>query len=136
MLADSTSRWAEALREVAGRLGHMPVEEGYPAYLASRIGEVYERAGRAEIADLVSYQGVLTDGAGEVSLFELETDDGGEYWVGLNNFYAIMRYNPRPKYAMAVFQLSQAIREGYDRGMATMCVGGGMGAAGCFSRGA
>ena len=48
MLADSTSRWAEALREVAGRLGHMPVEEGYPAYLGSRLAAVYERAGRVE----------------------------------------------------------------------------------------
>ena len=48
MLADSTIRWAEALREVSGRLGHMPVEEGYPAYLGSRLAAVYERAGRVE----------------------------------------------------------------------------------------
>lgn len=48
MVADSTSRWAEALREVAGRLGQMPVEEGYPAYLASRLAAFYERAGRVE----------------------------------------------------------------------------------------
>jgi V/A-type H+-transporting ATPase subunit A len=48
MLADSTSRWAEALREVSGRLGQMPVEDGYPAYLASRLAAVYERAGRVE----------------------------------------------------------------------------------------
>jgi len=46
MVADSTSRWAEALREVSGRLGQMPVEEGYPAYLASRLAAFYERAGR------------------------------------------------------------------------------------------
>lgn len=46
MLADSTSRWAEALREVSGRLGQMPVEEGYPAYLASRLAAFYERSGR------------------------------------------------------------------------------------------
>jgi V/A-type H+-transporting ATPase subunit A len=51
MLADSTSRWAEALREVAGRLGHMPVEEGYPAYLGSRLAAAYERAGRVETLD-------------------------------------------------------------------------------------
>lgn len=51
MLADSTSRWAEALREVAGRLGHMPVEEGYPAYLGSRLAAVYERAGRVQTLD-------------------------------------------------------------------------------------
>lgn len=48
MVADSTSRWAEALREVSGRLGQMPVEEGYPAYLASRLAAFYERAGRVE----------------------------------------------------------------------------------------
>ncbi len=48
MVADSTSRWAEALREVGGRLGEMPVEEGYPAYLASRLAAFYERAGRIE----------------------------------------------------------------------------------------
>ncbi|ASJ10235.1 V-type ATP synthase subunit A [Thermococcus sp. P6] len=46
LMADSTSRWAEALREISGRLEEMPGEEGYPAYLASRIAEFYERAGR------------------------------------------------------------------------------------------
>jgi V/A-type H+-transporting ATPase subunit A len=46
MMADSTSRWAEALREIAGRLEEMPGEEGYPAYLGSRLAQYYERAGR------------------------------------------------------------------------------------------
>ncbi len=46
IMADSTSRWAEALREISGRLEEMPGEEGYPAYLGSRIAEFYERAGR------------------------------------------------------------------------------------------
>ncbi len=46
ILADSTSRWAEALREMSGRLEEMPGEEGYPAYLSSRVAEFYERAGR------------------------------------------------------------------------------------------
>jgi len=46
IMADSTSRWAEALREMSGRLEEMPGEEGYPAYLASRIAQFYERAGR------------------------------------------------------------------------------------------
>jgi V/A-type H+-transporting ATPase subunit A len=49
LMADSTSRWAEALREISGRLEEMPGEEGYPAYLASRLAEFYERAGRVEI---------------------------------------------------------------------------------------
>ena len=48
MMADSTSRWAEALREISGRLEEMPAEEGYPAYLSSRIAEFYERAGSVE----------------------------------------------------------------------------------------
>ena len=46
MMADSTSRWAEALREISGRLEEMPADEGYPAYLPSRLSEFYERAGR------------------------------------------------------------------------------------------
>ncbi|MGD8760128.1 MAG: hypothetical protein PVJ07_07725, partial [Anaerolineales bacterium] len=46
LLADSTSRWGEALREVSGRLEEMPGEEGYPAYLAARLSEFYERSGR------------------------------------------------------------------------------------------
>ena len=46
LMADSTSRWAEALREVSGRLEEMPAEEGFPAYLATRLAEFYERAGR------------------------------------------------------------------------------------------
>jgi V/A-type H+-transporting ATPase subunit A len=46
LLADSTSRWGEALREISGRLEEMPGEEGYPAYLASRLAEFYERSGR------------------------------------------------------------------------------------------
>ena len=49
LMADSTSRWAEALREISGRLEEMPGEEGYPAYLASRLAEFYERAGRVEV---------------------------------------------------------------------------------------
>jgi V/A-type H+-transporting ATPase subunit A len=48
IMADSTSRWAEALREISGRLEEMPAEEGYPAYLPSRIAEFYERAGYTE----------------------------------------------------------------------------------------
>jgi len=49
LMADSTSRWAEALREISGRLEEMPGEEGYPAYLASKLAEFYERAGRVTV---------------------------------------------------------------------------------------
>ena len=48
MMADSTSRWAEAMREISSRLEEMPGEEGYPAYLAARLSEFYERAGRVQ----------------------------------------------------------------------------------------
>lgn len=50
MMADSTSRWAEALREISGRLEEMPAEEGFPAYLPSRLAQFYERAGRVKTA--------------------------------------------------------------------------------------
>jgi len=53
------------------------------------------------------------NGGGKLSLLAFETHEGEEYWVGMDNFYAIMRYNPRSKYAMAVYQLSEAIRERY-----------------------
>jgi V/A-type H+/Na+-transporting ATPase subunit A len=49
LMADSTSRWAEAMREISGRLEEMPGEEGYPAYLASKLAEFYERSGRVEV---------------------------------------------------------------------------------------
>ena len=70
MLADSTSRWAEALREVSGRLGQMPVEEGYPAYLASRLAAVYERAGRVE---------TYGAGSGSVTLIGAVSPPGGDF---------------------------------------------------------
>jgi V/A-type H+-transporting ATPase subunit A len=70
MLADSTSRWAEALREVAGRLGEMPVEEGYPAYLASRLAAFYERAGRVK---------ALSGRLGSVSLIGAVSPPGGDF---------------------------------------------------------
>ena len=57
---------------------------------------------------------VLAEAPGKVSLIAFETDQGPEHWVGLHNFYAIMRYNPRTKYAMAVYQLSEAIRKRYQ----------------------
>jgi V/A-type H+-transporting ATPase subunit A len=58
LLADSTSRWAEALREISGRLGEMPAEEGYPSYLSSRLASYYERAGR--VRTLSGHEGSVT----------------------------------------------------------------------------
>jgi V/A-type H+/Na+-transporting ATPase subunit A len=70
MVADSTSRWAEALREVSGRLGQMPVEEGYPAYLGSRLASFYERAGRVE---------TLSGKLGSVTLIGAVSPPGGDF---------------------------------------------------------
>ena len=60
VIADSTSRWAEALREMSGRLEEMPGEEGYPAYLASRLAQFYERAGVVECLGADDRQGSVT----------------------------------------------------------------------------
>ncbi|MDR0975529.1 MAG: V-type ATP synthase subunit A, partial [Christensenellaceae bacterium] len=60
IMADSTSRWAEALREMSGRLEELPGEEGYPAYLASRVAEFYERAGRVKVLGSEGLIGSIT----------------------------------------------------------------------------
>lgn len=70
LMADSTSRWAEALREVSGRLEEMPAEEGYPAYLAGRLAEFYERAGRVE---------TLAGGSGSVTVVGAVSPPGGDF---------------------------------------------------------
>ena len=70
LMADSTSRWAEALREVSGRLEEMPAEEGYPAYLAARLAEFYERAG---------YVHTLSGNDGSVSIIGAVSPPGGDF---------------------------------------------------------
>lgn len=70
MMADSTSRWAEALREISGRLEEMPAEEGFPAYLASRLSQFYERAG---------YVTNLNGSEGSVSIIGAVSPQGGDF---------------------------------------------------------
>lgn len=70
LMADSTSRWAEALREISGRLEEMPAEEGYPAYLAARLAEFYERAGRVT---------TLGGRTGSVSIIGAVSPPGGDF---------------------------------------------------------
>jgi V/A-type H+-transporting ATPase subunit A len=70
LMADSTSRWAEALREISGRLEEMPAEEGYPAYLAARLAEFYERAGYVE---------TLNGQNGSVSIIGAVSPPGGDF---------------------------------------------------------
>jgi V/A-type H+-transporting ATPase subunit A len=60
LMADSTSRWAEALREMSGRLEEMPGEEGYPAYLGSKAAEFYERAGKVSCSGSANREGTIT----------------------------------------------------------------------------
>ncbi len=73
LMADSTSRWAEALREISGRLEEMPGEEGYPAYLGRRLAEFYERAGRAVVL------GPGDDRTGSVSVVGAVSPPGGDF---------------------------------------------------------
>jgi V/A-type H+-transporting ATPase subunit A len=70
LMADSTSRWAEALRELSGRLEEIPAEEGFPAYLGTRLGEFYERAGAAI---------VLAGSSGSVSVIGAVSPPGGDF---------------------------------------------------------
>jgi len=60
MMADSTSRWAEALREISGRLAEMPADSGYPAYLGAKLAQFYERAGRVRCLGSPSREGSIT----------------------------------------------------------------------------
>ena len=70
IMADSTSRWAEALREISGRLEEMPAEEGYPAYLPSRLAQFYERAG---------YVDTLSDSSGSLTIIGAVSPQGGDF---------------------------------------------------------
>lgn len=70
IMADSTSRWAEALREISGRLEEMPAEEGYPAYLPSRLAEFYERAG---------YCNTLNGNEGSITIIGAVSPAGGDF---------------------------------------------------------
>ncbi len=60
MMADSTTRWAEALREISGRLGEMPADQGYPAYMASKLAQFYERAGKVKCYGSPDREGSVT----------------------------------------------------------------------------
>ncbi len=70
IMADSTSRWAEALREISGRLEEMPAEEGFPAYLATRLAEFYERAGRVT---------TLNGSEGSITVIGAVSPPGGDF---------------------------------------------------------
>jgi len=72
LMADSTSRWAEALREISGRLGQLPSEEGYPAYLGSRLAQFYERGGRVKALG-------SSDRLGSITMCGAVSPPGGDF---------------------------------------------------------
>ncbi|WP_432662572.1 V-type ATP synthase subunit A [Wukongibacter baidiensis] len=99
VMADSTSRWAEALREISGRLEEMPAEEGYPAYLPSRLAEFYERAGYVttlnEQEASVTIIGAVSPAGGDFS--EPVTENTKRYvnaFLGLDKKLAYARHYP------------------------------------------
>lgn len=72
MMADSTSRWAEALREISGRLAEMPADGGYPAYLSSKLAQFYERAGKVACLG-------QPDRSGSVTIVGAVSPPGGDF---------------------------------------------------------
>jgi V/A-type H+-transporting ATPase subunit A len=104
LMADSTSRWAEALREVSGRLGELPGEGGYPAYLASRIAGFYERAGRVTTLDgqegSLTLIGAVSPPAGDFS--EPVTSHTKRY---VRSFWALDRSRAHARFYPAVHPL-------------------------------
>jgi V/A-type H+-transporting ATPase subunit A len=99
IMADSTSRWAEALREISGRLEEMPAEEGYPAYLPSRLAEFYERAGYVTTLDgregSVTVIGAVSPAGGDFS--EPVTENTKRFvssFLGLDRKLAYARHYP------------------------------------------
>ena len=122
VLADSTSRWAEALREMSGRLEEMPGEEGYPAYLASRLAQYYERAGVVECLGTEARQGSIT-AIGAVSPPGGDTSEPVSqatmrivkvFW-GLDSSLAYARHFPAINWLTSYSLYDDNLREWYDR---------------------
>lgn len=119
LMADSTSRWAEALREISGRLEEMPAEEGYPAYLSSRIAQFYERAGEA-----IS----LSGNAGSVTLIGAVSPAGGDFsepvtestkryvttFLGLDKDLAYSRHYPSIHWRTSYSGYTKLLRDDYE----------------------
>ena len=121
IMADSTSRWAEALREMSGRLEEMPGDEGYPAYLSSRLAEFYERAG---VVDVLGSQDIT----GSVSAIGAVSPPGGDlsepvsqatlrivkvFW-GLSSQLAYRRHFPAIDWLISYSQYADRMRKWFD----------------------
>ena len=122
VIADSTSRWAEALREMSGRLEEMPGEEGYPAYLSSRLAQFYERAGVVECLGSDERQGSLT-AVGAVSPPGGDTSEPVSqatmrivkvFWA-LDSSLAYARHFPAINWLTSYSLYTDSLREFYDK---------------------
>lgn len=120
IMADSTSRWAEALREISGRLEEMPAEEGYPAYLPSRLAQFYERAG---------YVKTLQGDTGSITVIGAVSPAGGDFsepvtentkrfvnvFLGLDRELAYSRHYPAINWLNSYSGYSEMIKRYYEK---------------------
>lgn len=118
VMADSTSRWAEALREISGRLEEMPAEEGYPAYLSTRLAEFYERAGRVTTLGgqeaSITLIGTVSPAGGDFS--EPVTESTRRYvkaFIALNKKLANERHFPSVSWLDSYSGYAEALDEWY-----------------------
>jgi V/A-type H+-transporting ATPase subunit A len=126
MMADSTSRWGEALREVSGRLEEMPGEEGYPAYLATRLAAFYERAGRVQALGVdgrigsVTMVGAVSPAGGDMS--EPMTQNSlrvtGAFWA-LDTSLAHRRHFPAISWTKSYTLYLAGVRSWYEMEVAS-----------------
>jgi V/A-type H+/Na+-transporting ATPase subunit A len=121
LMADSTSRWAEAMREISGRLEEMPGEEGYPAYLASRVAEFYERAGRViplstDQEATLSVIGAVSPPGGDLSdpVVQATLREVRVFW-GLDAKLAYARHFPAINWLTSYSLYSDAMGRCYDK---------------------
>ncbi|KAF6200220.1 hypothetical protein GE061_006523 [Apolygus lucorum] len=122
MMADSTSRWAEALREISGRLAEMPADSGYPAYLGARLASFYERAGRVKCLG-------NPDREGSVSIVGAVSPPGGDFsdpvtsatlgivqvFWGLDKKLAQRKHFPSVNWLISYSKYTRALDEFYDK---------------------
>ncbi|KAG2656373.1 hypothetical protein PVAP13_1KG078608 [Panicum virgatum] len=122
MMADSTSRWAEALREISGRLAEMPADSGYPAYLASRLASFYERAGKVKCLG-------SPDRTGSVTIVGAVSPPGGDFsdpvtsatlsivqvFWGLDKKLAQRKHFPSVNWLISYSKYSKALESFYEK---------------------
>jgi V/A-type H+-transporting ATPase subunit A len=121
LMVDSTSRWAEALREISSRLEEMPGEEGYPTYLATRLGQFYERAGRVvplggEGEGAVTVVGAISPPGGDFSepVTQASLRVAGALWA-LTTDLAYRRHFPAVDWAQSFTLYAERLREWFER---------------------